>query len=147
MSWITITKADLYNSKVAALIDAADSASLGQNQADRSTGVMADVTLEIRRRVSRANQVDQDTTKIPGGLKPLAVDIIYCRLKVALEMELTDDERLFLKQREDQLDRISDGRDVVDPPDNPVAANPVSVAPSPSFGERHRQFTNRSQEG
>ena len=146
-NWISITKADLYNSKVAALIDAADSASLGQGQQDRTTGIIADVTLEIRRRVAKANQLDQNTAAIPGGLKPLAVDIIYCRLKVALEMELTDDERLFLKQRSDQLDRIADGRDVVDPPDNPMAANPVQTLPAPSFGHRRRFFTSRTQEG
>ena len=64
-NWITLTKADLYNSKVAALIDAADAVSLGQSQTDRSSGVIGDVTLEIRRRVARCNQLDQDTTKIP----------------------------------------------------------------------------------
>jgi hypothetical protein len=148
MNWLTITKADLYNSKVAALIDAADTASLGQNQPDRSTGVIADVTLEIRRRISKSNQLDQDSSKIPGGLKPLAVDLIYCRLKNALEIPLSDDERLFLKQREEQLDRIADGRDVNDPADNPVAANPVQTLPQPAFGRgRPREFTRRNQDG
>jgi len=146
-NWITITKADLYNSKIAALIDAADSASLGQSQADRTTGIIADVTLEIRRRVAKSNQLDQNTAAIPGGLKPLAVDLIYCRLKVALEMELTDDERAALKARHNELDRIADGRYVVDPPDNPIAANPVQSLPAPSFGTRRRFFTTRSQDG
>lgn len=148
MNWITITKADLYNSKVAALIDAADTASLGANQPDRSTGVIADVTMEIRRRVSKSNLLDQNPAAIPAGLKPLAIDLVYCRLKSALELPLTDDERLFLKQRELQLERIADGRDVVDPPDNPMAANPVQAQPSPSFGRgRRREFTRWSQDG
>jgi len=69
-NWISITKADLYNSKVAALIDAADSASLGQGQQDRITGIIADVTLEIRRRVAKANQLDQNTAAIPGLRSP-----------------------------------------------------------------------------
>lgn len=146
-NWIAITKADLYNSKVADLIDAADTSSLGQGQANRTTGVIADVTLEIRRRVSKSNQLDQDTTKIPGGLKPLAIDLIYCRLKTALEMPLSDDERAFLKEREDQLDRIADARDVVEPADNPIVANPVQTVPSPKFGRRHREFTRGSQDG
>lgn len=147
-NWITITKADLYNSKAAALIDAADTASLGANQPDRSTGVIADVTMEIRRRVSKSNQLDQNPSAIPAGLKPLAIDLVYCRLKNALELPLTDDERLFLKQREEQLDRIADGRDVVDPPDNPIPANPVQALPSPSFGRgRPREFTNWTQNG
>lgn len=147
-NWITITKADLYNSKVAALIDAADTASLGANQPDRSTGVIADVVMEIRRRISKCNQLDQNTSAIPGGLKPLAIDLVYCRLKNALELPLTDDERLFLKQREIQLDRIADGRDVIEPPDNPIAANPVQALPQPAFGRgRPREFTRWSQDG
>jgi hypothetical protein len=139
-NWIAITKADLYNSKVAALIDAANTTSLGAGQTDRTTGVMADVTLEIRRKIARVNLLDSDTTKIPGGLKPLAIDIIFCRLKVALEMELTEDERKSLARRENELDRIADGKDFVDPPDNPVAANMEQGQPSPSFGDKpHRR--------
>jgi len=69
-NWIAIAKSDLYNSKCAALIDAADSVALGQGQTDRTTGVMADVTLEIRRRVAKSNQLDANTAAIPGGLKP-----------------------------------------------------------------------------
>lgn len=146
-NWIAITKTDLYNSQVAALIDAADSVSLGANQTDRTTGIIADVTLEIRRRVAKENIVDADTTKIPGGLKVLAVDLIYCRLKMALQQELTEDERKMLDRREKQLERIASGEDVVEPPDTPIAENPEQTIPSPSFGHRHREFTDRSQDG
>lgn len=147
-NWISLTKADVYNSKAAALIDAADSVSLGNGQTDRTTGILADVTLEIRRRIAKTNQLDQNPAAIPAGLKPLAIDLVYCRLKNALELPLTDDERLFLKQREIQLDRIADGRDVVEPPDAPIAANPVEVLPPPSFGRgRPREFTRQSQDG
>ncbi len=147
-NWIVIAKADLYNSKAAALIDAADSVSLGSGQTDRTTGVVADVTLEIRRRVAKCNQLDQNPAAIPGGLKPLAVDLIYCRLKNALELPLTDDERLFLNQREDQLDRIADGCEVVEPPDSPMPANPMQALARPSFGRgRRREFTRRTQAG
>lgn len=126
MSWITITKSDLYNSKVAALIDAADAVSLAAGQADRSTGVIADVTMEIRRRVSQCNYVDQDVTKIPAGLKPLAIDIIFCRLKTALEQELNQDERATLDRRQRELDRIADGKDPVDAPDNPIVTDSMT---------------------
>ena len=144
MNWLTITRADLYNSKVAALIDAADTASLGDGQRDRTTGIIADVTLEVRRRVARANALDADTTTIPGGLKPLAVDIIYCRLKMALEMELTKDESDCLARRSQELDRIADGKEMIDPPDHPIAANYTQAEPHPSFGRApHREFSHR----
>jgi len=64
-----------------------------------------------------------------------------------LELPLTDDERLFLKQREIQLDRIADGKDLVDPPDNPIAANFNQSLPAPRFKRRHREFTRQSQDG
>jgi hypothetical protein len=151
-NWIAITKADLYNSKVAALIDASNTASLGAGQADRTTGVIADVTLEIRRKVAKCNVLDVDATKIPGGLKTLAVDLIFCRLKTALEIELNDDERQLLRRRETDLDRIADGKDLIDPPDNAVAANFVPSNPSPSFGSRGiemppRKFNDTTQDG
>lgn len=122
MSWITITKASLYDTKAAALIDAANAEQLGAGQTDRTTGIIADVTAEIRRKVGRTNVLDATTTKIPAGLKSLAVDMIVARLKIALEQPLSEDERDGLKRRERELDRIADGKDLVDPPDNPVAA-------------------------
>lgn len=126
-NWISITKSNLYDSKAAALIDAADTVQLGAGQTDRSTGIIADVVVEIRRKVARCNQLDQDATKIPGGLKSLAVDIIVARLKVALEQELTKAESDSLARREREMDRIADGKDYIDPPDNPIPANFVSA--------------------
>jgi hypothetical protein len=146
-NWISLALADLYNSKAAPLVDQINQQLLGAGQTDRVTGILADVTLEIRRRVAKCNQLDADPTRIPAGLKPLAVDLAYCRLKIAAEMPLSEDERLLLKQREDQLERVADGRDTVDPADNPVAANFNQALPAPAFGCRHRQFTNRTQEG
>ena len=142
-NWITITKADLYNTKVSALIDAANTVLLGAGQTDRTTGLIADVTMEIRRRVSRANVLDRDTTKIPAGLKPLAIDLICCRLKVALEMDLTKDEASALTRRETELDRIADGKDMVDAPDNPIPATMTQDIPLPAFGcTPHRRKNN-----
>lgn len=141
-NWISITKADLYNSKVSALIDAADSVMLGDNQSDRTSGVIADVILEIRRRVSKCHQLDVDASKIPAGLKPLAVDIIFCRLKIALEMQLSQDERDALSRRQSELDRIADGKDPVETPDNPIpsavntAGAGVSSQAAPRRGKR-----------
>jgi hypothetical protein len=138
--WIAITIQDLYDTKVAGLIDASNNASLGTNQKDRTTGIIADVTAEIRRKVARCNQLDVDTTKIPGGLKTLALDIMVCRIKTALEIELLDGERDLLRQRTSELNRIADGKDLVDPPDNPIAANMTQGIAQPAFGRSpHRR--------
>ena len=146
--WIAITKADLYNSKAAPLIDAANSQALGTGQTDRVTGAIADVTLEIRRKVACSNQLDIDTTKIPGGLKTLAVDLIYCRLKVALEQELSEDERNTLKARQRDLDRIADGKDMVDQPDNPENSGLVMQSANPvQFKADRRRASSRKMKG
>jgi len=129
--WIAITIADLYNSKVAPLITAADTTALAPGQTGRVAGVIADVTLEIRRKVASANQLDADVARIPGGLKPLAVDIIFCRLKVALEMDLSPAEAESLKSRQRDLDRIASGIDMVDAPDNPIASGSVMQSSNP----------------
>jgi hypothetical protein len=146
-NWITITLQDLYNSKVAPLIDAANSVALGTGQTDRTTGVIADVTASIRRQCARVNILDSDTTKIPAGLKTVAIDVIYCRLKRALEQELSEDERSELKRGENTFERIGEGKEFIDPPDNPIAVNFEQAQPSPSFGHRHLDFTKRNQDG
>ena len=139
-NWITLTKADLYNSKASALVDAANSVSLGAGQTDRVTGILADVTSEIRRKVARCNQLDASLSAIPAGLKNCAVDIIYCRLKVALEMDLSQAERDSLAARERELNRVADGKDLVDAPDHPIAAGMVQDIPAPSFGCPRRRW-------
>ena len=122
-NWITITKADLYDTKVAALVDQVDAISLGAGQTERTTDIIAAVTAEIRRKCAHMNALDAVLTKIPGGLKTLALDLIACRIKSALEMELNQDERNLLLARERDLNRIADGKDLVDLPDNPVAVS------------------------
>ena len=124
MPWIAITKADLYATRVAALVDAVDSVSLANNgQAVRTTEIIADVTNEIRRKCGRANALDADVSKIPAGLKSLALDLIGCRIKLALEMALSSDEKDLLAARERDLNRIADGKDLVDLPDNPLPSS------------------------
>ena len=120
-NWIAITKADLYDIKVAALVDQVDALSLGAGQTERTTDIIAAVTAEIRRKCARANALDADLATIPNGLKTLALDLIAGRIKSTLELELNQDERNMLLARERDLNRIADGKDLVDLPDNPIA--------------------------
>lgn len=137
--WLAITVQNLYDAKIGALVDACNAAALGTGQTDRSTGIIADVVAEIRRKIAshQRNQLDQDTTTIPQGLKSLAMDMILGRLKIALEMELSEDERKNLDRHARNLDRIAEGTDVVDAPDNPIIAPMEPLVPPPSFG-KHR---------
>lgn len=123
MSWIAITIDTLYEAKVAALVDACDSAALATGQANRSAGITQGVVNEIRNAVATCsqNQVDSDTTTIPESLRDLAVDLINARLKATLEMPLTEDEKSTITWRRQQLRDIARCELVVDQPDTAVA--------------------------
>jgi len=125
MAWIPITKANLYDAKVGALIDACDTAALGQGQSSRAADLIQSVVDDIRRKVAscRRNRLDQDITMIPKGLRDTAVDLIIARLKTAIEIDLTEDERRNVARRAQDLNRIANGDDVVDQPDNPVPSS------------------------
>lgn len=122
-NWIVITVDTLKEAKVAALIDACDSAALGDGQENRAAGIIQGVVDEIRRKVAscRNNRVDSDETKIPKGLRDCAVDLIIARLKTAIEQPLSDAENRQLERRTADLNRIADCKDVVDQPDDAVA--------------------------
>lgn len=147
--WVSITLQTIYNSKIAALVDACDTAALGTGQQNRSAAIIQDVVNYIRRKIAswQRNQLDQDVTKIPQGLEATAVDMIIARLKTAIEIQLSDDEQRQLTRHDNDLNLIATGKNVVDQPDNPIVAAMEPVVPPPSFGNRRRFFTERSQDG
>lgn len=145
MSWLSITLATLKEAKIAALIDACDSAALGSGQANRAAGIIQGVVNEIRNAVATCNRnsVDSDTTKIPQSQRDLAVDLIIARLKNTIEQDLTEDERSNIAERRRQLRDIAACDLVVDQPDNPIeptvqggaSVNLVSGTQSHPFGQ------------
>lgn len=147
--WLTITTATLNEAKLAALIDACDSAALEVGQANRAAGLIQGVVDEIRRKIAscQVNRLDSDTTTVPQGLRDLAVDLIIARLKNAIEQPLTEDERTNLARRIADLNRIAECKDVVDQPDDPISAPMEGTQPAPKFGTRTRYFTRDQQDG
>lgn len=136
-NWIAITLDTLHEAKVAVLIDACDTAALAAGQANRSAGIIQGVVNHVRRKVAshQRNQLDADLTKIPMGLRDVAVDLIVARLKTSLEIDLSQDERENIARRERDLNRVADGTDVVDQPDNAVVAPMEPLVPPPAFGD------------
>jgi hypothetical protein len=144
--WITITKDTLYEANIAALIDACDTAATADSQSGgRATGIIQGVVNEIRNAVAtcRGNQVDVNAATIPQSLRDLAVDLSVARLKNALGMELTQDERDNVTERRRQLRDIAACDLVVDQPDTAVepevqAGGSVKLLSDPSahpFGQ------------
>ena len=147
-NWITITITDLYDAKAAALVEAADSTQLGPGQTSRTAQVMTDITNEIRAKCARAYTLDLDATAIPASLKNKAVDMIIARLKVALEQELTDAEQKNLDRIERALNRIADGKDLIEPPDNPMPAPMSQAVAQPNTGwPKLRDFRMGREDG
>jgi len=121
-NWIAITTDTLKEAKVAALVEACDSAALGAGQDNRAAGIIQGVVNEVRAAVAscKTNTVDDDETKIPKGQRDLAVDLILARLKNTLEIDLTKDESDNVAHRRRQLREIAACELVVDQPDDPV---------------------------
>lgn len=122
-NWIAITTDTLNEASVAALISATATAALGADQESRAPGIIQGVVSEVRNAVAtcKSNRVDADPTRIPASQRDLTVDLIIARLKGAVDIELTQDERDNLAWRRAQLKAIAACELVVDQPDAPVA--------------------------
>jgi hypothetical protein len=127
MAWTTVTVADLKDRKVAALVEACQTAALGSGQTDPTADLIASAIAKIRANVAScaSNQVDADTTKIPGDLFDLACRMIIRSMKGRLEIELTGDERDDRREDERTLERIARCELAVETTSNPTTANAV----------------------
>ena len=126
----------LYEAKISVVIDLCDQL-LVKDEAGRAAGIIQSTVNEVRRNIAshQRNQLDANTANIPMGLRDLAVDIIVARLKTALEIDLSEDERKNLDRRYKTLERIADGKEVVDAPDTAIVANMEPLIPPPAFGD------------
>lgn len=149
-NWIPITIETLYEAKVAALIDACDSAALGSGQANRAAGIIQGIVDEVRNSVSKCpnNQVDADTTTIPKGLRNLAVTLIIGALKNSIEQPLTEDEARDVKYRRDQLSEIELCKGPsIDQPDTPIEPDVQQGGSSQVISQTCRPVTGDSLKG
>jgi hypothetical protein len=147
-NWIAITKETLYEAKIAVVVDLCDQLLLADNQPARVEGIIQGVVDEIRNSVARRNQVDAAATKIPKGLRDLAVDLIVARLKNALDDDLTKTEEANVTYRRQQLRDIEKGDGpAIDLPDDAVSAKVEAANPAPRITARNRNFTTTTQDG
>jgi hypothetical protein len=126
MPWFTITLADLNDARVGELIEALRTEALAASQTDPMPRRIQTVVDEIRRCIGfNANTpLDADPTKIPAGLRDLAVEKIVRGLKGRLGMAQTDDEVRAETLYQKRLEQLTKGEWPVDKPDT-VEAVPV----------------------
>lgn len=150
MSWVTITIDDLKDAKVAAMVEACQTAALGTGQTDPVPNIILNVIARIRAEVSGCaqNVLDADATKIPGDLKSIACRMIMREAMSRLQQPLTDDERE--EQRNDlrYLERVARCEIPVAEPDTPLSTTEVqSGSGSPRIAARTREFGRTYEDG
>lgn len=108
MPWIAITIDTLKEAKVAALIEACDSAALGDAQPNRAAGIIQGVVNSVRNAISgcKSRTIDTDTTKIPEALRDLCVGLMIPALKDTINQALTDYEKSTLDWARRELEKI-----------------------------------------
>lgn len=133
MAWVTVSREDLKMYVVSALVEAIDSAALGDAQLDRFTQVHADSIAEVRMAVAShdGNELDADTTKIPQSLRSAASWIICQYMAQGLGIELTEAQLNEVTQARQRLSDVSRGDVAVEVPDStdtePDAQNPANA--------------------
>jgi hypothetical protein len=147
--WNPVTVSDLQDAKVAKLVTALRTKALADGQTDPVERVIASVVTDIRRKVAscRANRTDADATTIPASLLPLACDLIIFRLKLRLEIPLTDDERTNQSTHERTLNRIASCDDVIEQPDDAAAPAVEVTSGTPHISNCRAEARRRRRSG
>lgn len=147
-NWIPITIDNLYDTEVAALVDACRSAALATGQTDPAPRDIQSCIDRIRAECAgcRTNNVDADLTTIPKSLLDLACRMIVRKLKGRLKIALDDDERKQWTSDESYLVRISHCEVPIDLPDNPITA-PVEPHAAIQIASKPRHNLSRHNLG
>jgi phage gp36-like protein len=121
MSWVTVTKENLRNYVVSALVDAIDESALGETQLERFTSVHADTIAEVRMAVAsnENNILDSDTDKIPQSLRSAACWLICNYMAQGLQIQLTEQQQAEVTASREKLQAVANGDIAVETPDAP----------------------------
>ena len=132
-TWITITTANLQDSRAATMIAAVQTTALASGQSDPVPNIIASVCGEVRGAIgfSGKYQVSATASTVPPNLKDMTVQKIIRMAIRRLNQGalLTEDDRQEERVYESRLNLIREGRYPVDLPDDPMP-----VAPSTPLG-------------
>ena len=116
--WAIIDDAAVKTGKNSAVLSAVRAKAVSNGDADPLPEYIADTVATLRSAVSVANQLDADATKIPKGLKGLALRMILRRCYSYLELPLSTDDSKQADEDKSYLIRIIDARLKFEMPDN-----------------------------
>lgn len=130
-TWRTITAADLRETKASALVDAFESAALGDGQADPVPNTIIKVCDRIRAEIQSSKKylVSATPHSIPPSLIELAGNLIAWRmqgrLNVLSALPITDQDKIDHSEDLKYLERIARGDVTIEVPSDPEAVPEV----------------------
>ena len=142
-TWIALTPADVQNALNQDELAVFQSA--GGNAGAPLTGLIADVTDEVRGYCRRRNTLGLDGT-LPRELKNPAIDIVLYRLmKRVSGASGTEGRRKDHDSAIETLQKVATGEFLISAP--LTASTSVTSAPSPHFAEKHHEFGRKKERG
>jgi phage gp36-like protein len=131
MIWITITTDHLRDTKASALVDAYQSAALGDTQTDPVPRAIEKVCDRIRAEIQSSGkyQVSATPHSLPPSLVELAGNLIAWRMQGRLNvlnaLPVTDQDKIDHNEDIAYLKRIAEGKVTIEVPDDPIATPEV----------------------
>ena len=147
-TWITIAADDLQDYLLAPQLAALRSAALGASQSDPLPGIINDAADHVRGKIASnpANSLSATAYAVPATLKTHVCYIAIFRAQLRIpQLKMTDDQKLAYRNALDDLNRIADGKDAVEQPDDAVSSNTAAI--SPAYSNPNRRFSHEEQNG
>lgn len=123
--WTAITELAVKTGKNTAVLTAVRAKATANGDADPLAEYITDVVATLRTAVQSGNQVDSDATKVPNGLKEMALRMILRRLYSYIELALSTDDAKQAEEDRSYLNRIIDKRLRFPAPDTADATQPL----------------------
>lgn len=141
MSWITLTEADLLQNLVDAEVEAYRSRRAA-SQTDPITGILADVTAEVRGAI--VTRYPLASAGIPHSLKNAALDIAIYRLAKRCHASSEVARKPAADDAQTLLTRVADGLLGIESDADPLTRESPT---GPSITDRTRTYDRTSQDG
>lgn len=151
-AWVTISINDVLSGLTLREREDFGTTSVDADVPDRLTGILADLTAEIRGYVATwpQNTISADPSKIPPSFRARAVAIARWRLLVSVpDYNPGDARKAEYEAAESFFKRVADGKIRPEPADDAVE-NTVPTEkpfPRPRIRSRERRFTRETQDG
>ena len=147
MAWQTITTTDVKTRLAGAEVTALQESALAAGQTDPFPEIIDGAVDEVRGYIAASGRILEAGATIPSRLRDTTLALIRhrCATRLPGKTFLTDDRVREYQDAIRLLERVADGKFAVE--EAVTADTEVSGAPSPSFADTTRSFTNTDEDG